>query len=187
MTGTVSQIGIKENDFVYVIQTTTKTQTAVPQPSASNPANLTSSGPVYWDGMDLGQVMGANKNPAHIVQIVQSKPQLMLQANFHNEELAQIFRKDAKTATKELTKFLMFNSAFSAMSKLKKEGEEEEMKARLEKNKDDEEAKKYFKEKERKQIIDEQYFNIMNEYPESMTRVLMLYINVKINSVDVQA
>lgn len=204
--GSLREIGIKENDFILVVKSLQKSQgqdaslgsnaatsasrsspIARAAPSGVNPFGAFGGGPVYFKGMDLGEVMARNKNPGHIVQIVQSDQNLMLQANFHNKELSEIFQKDAKTATKELSKFMMFNSAFSTMSKLKKENEESEMKARLAKNKDDEEAKKFFSEKERKQLIDEQYYTIMNEYPESMTSVLMLYINVKINGIPVQA
>lgn len=48
-------------------------------------------------------------------------------------------------------------------------------------------AKEYFAEIERKEKVHEQYMQMVQEYPESMGRVLMLYIEAKVNGHSVQA
>ena len=45
----------------------------------------------------------------------------------------------------------------------------------------DEEANKYFAEKIRLENVHRQYMQMMEEYPESMGRVLMLYLNCEVN------
>ena len=52
---------------------------------------------------------------------------------------------------------------------------------RLQRNPNDEEANKYFGDKIRKINVEEQYLQMMEEYPESMGRVLMLYIYAEVN------
>lgn len=61
------------------------------------------------------------------------------------------------------------------------------MTERLRQNPMDEEANKYFAEKIRKKNVDEQYHQMMETYPEAMGRVLMLYIETKVNNVPMQA
>lgn len=65
--------------------------------------------------------------------------------------------------------------------------QEREMTRRLRENPDDTEAKEYFEKKKKKLIVDEQYHQVMQEYPESMGKVLMLYIDAKINDNPIQA
>ena len=72
--------------------------------------------------------------------------------------------------------------AFQATSKFRKE---QEMRERLDRG--DAEAQEYFAEVERKKKVQQQYQQMMQEYPESLGRVLMLYINVKINGHEIQA
>lgn len=61
------------------------------------------------------------------------------------------------------------------------------MTRRLQANADDTEANEYFREQKRKEKVDEQYAQVMQEYPEAMGRVLMLYITCKINNHEIQA
>lgn len=185
LNGTVNSIGIKEHDMVIVVDTTKKKQ---PKPAAQRSNNLfQNNGPVFYEGMQIEDVMQRNKNPINIVRIVQSQEYLMKQAAFHDKKLGELFRKDEKTAIKELRKHMMLNSAFAATRNISSTNIESNMQKKIAANPEDEEAKKYFKEKDRKQLIAEQYRTIMSEYPESMTRVLMLYINVHINKKPVQA
>lgn len=58
---------------------------------------------------------------------------------------------------------------------------ENEMSQRLAANPADAEAKEYFSKKERQLKINRQYEDMMEEYPEALGRVLMLYIEAKIN------
>ena len=56
-----------------------------------------------------------------------------------------------------------------------------DMQDRLQHNPNEEEAHKYFGDKIRKMNVEEQYLQMMEEYPESMGRVLMLYIYAEVN------
>jgi len=64
---------------------------------------------------------------------------------------------------------------------------EQAFRQRLQQNPNDAEAKDYFERKDRQVLVDEQYRQAMQEYPESMGRVLMLYIEAKINNRPLQA
>ncbi len=61
------------------------------------------------------------------------------------------------------------------------------MERRLHLNPMDEEANRFFGEKIRKQNVEQQYLRMMEEFPESMGRVLMLYIDAQVNGHDIQA
>ena len=58
------------------------------------------------------------------------------------------------------------------------------MEQRLRANPTDEVANKYFGEKIRKKNVDDQYREMMETFPEAMGKILMLYINTKINGID---
>mmetsp|Transcript_41753 Transcript_41753/g.100540 ORF Transcript_41753/g.100540 Transcript_41753/m.100540 type:complete len:246 (+) Transcript_41753:2484-3221(+) len=75
-------------------------------------------------------------------------------------------------------------SSFAISQTLNKE---KEFTNRLRENPNDTEAKEYFDKKKKEQTVDEQYRQVMQEYPESMGRVLMLYIDAKINEHPIQA
>ncbi|GBG33942.1 DNA damage-inducible protein 1 [Hondaea fermentalgiana] len=150
-------------------------------------AGAQASGPVFWEGMSVDEVMAHNTNPAHIVDILQANPKVLQELNFHNEELAAHMRKDRATAVRELRTFMMMNATESTIAKLTSDRKDREMEARLRTNPMDEEANKYFGEKIQKERIQEQYMQMMQYYPESLSRVLMLYIEVEINGVALQA
>eukprot|EP01082_Thalassiosira_pseudonana_P015789 g14433.t1 g14433 contig9:1826223-1827768(+) len=67
-----------------------------------------------------------------------------------------------------------------------KVNKEDAMRKRLEANPMDEEANKYFGEKIRLDNVQKQYEQMMEEYPESMGRVLMLYINCTVKDKPLQ-
>ena len=72
----------------------------------------------------------------------------------------------------------MIKSAYaSTISKQKKL----DMEDRLRRNPNDKEASKYFSDKIRKSNVEEQYLQMMEEYPESMRRVPMLYTDAEVN------
>lgn len=58
---------------------------------------------------------------------------------------------------------------------------------RLQQNPNDKEAEEYFDEKKKLRLVNQQYEQAMQEYPESMGRVLMLYVEAKINEHPIQA
>jgi DNA damage-inducible protein 1 len=64
---------------------------------------------------------------------------------------------------------------------------EQEFTRLLSQNSNDPQAKEYFAKKERQKNVNQQYQQAMQEYPESMGRVLMLYVEAKINNHTLQA
>jgi DNA damage-inducible protein 1 len=75
----------------------------------------------------------------------------------------------------------------STMLRTMKSQKESEMQRRLRSNPMDAEANAYFGDKIRKQNVEAQYRQMMEEFPESMGRVLMLYIDAKVNDHPIQA
>ena len=75
----------------------------------------------------------------------------------------------------------MKGSIKSAYASTMSKQEKRDMEDRLRRNPSDEEANKYFGDKIRKRNVEEQYLQMMEEYPESMGRVLMLYIDAEVN------
>ena len=61
------------------------------------------------------------------------------------------------------------------------------MEQRLRTNPNDMDAIEFFQKKESQKLIYQQYNEMMNEYPESFGKILMLYINVKINGHAIEA
>ena len=61
------------------------------------------------------------------------------------------------------------------------------MHRRLRSNPTDREASEYFDQKIKQQNVDAQYRQMMNEFPESMGKVLMLYIDTEVNGHPIQA
>eukprot|EP00924_Labyrinthula_sp_SR-Ha-C_P013028 maker-scaffold_12-snap-gene-7.49-mRNA-1 protein AED:0.02 eAED:0.02 QI:63/1/1/1/1/1/3/21/368 len=177
---TLKEIGIVDNDFLIVVNSNTR--------RAASPPPVTSGG-IYFKGMSVLDVLDQNK-PAQAVEIVQNpaNPELINELRYRDQkQLLEIFSKPKAQAIKALQKFMIVNVATLTVQKLKAKSNEEDMRSRLDRNPNDEEAKKYFDEKERKALIQEQYFQVMNNYPESLTRVLMLYIDVEVNGKKVQA
>lgn len=64
---------------------------------------------------------------------------------------------------------------------------EKDFTKRLQQNPSDVEAKEYFDRKKKQREVHQQYEQAMQEYPESMGRVLMLYVEAKINDHPIQA
>jgi hypothetical protein len=157
--------------------------------SSSALARRTADAPVYWDGMSIDDVFAHNTNPENIVSVIQAHPTTLLrELNFHNAKLAAVLRDaDKVSAVREVRTFLMLQQTSATMDRLTEQSKEREMEARLRTNPMDEEANKFFGEKLRLEQVHESYINMMNNYPEAMTRVLMLYIRIEINGVELQA
>ena len=104
----------------------------------------------------------------HLAQQIQQAPT--------PEKAVEIWRKEMVTS-----------SIRAAASKSQTLLKERTFRQRLQQNPNDAEAKEYFDKKNSQMLVNEQYLQAMQEYPESMGRVLMLYINAKINSHPLQA
>ena len=141
------------------------------------------SSAVQWQGMTLDDVFQNNTNPAHIVEVIRAQPAVWKELNYHNAELATKLGPDVDmdTAIATMRKHIMSNSQQSFLGNYEKRRTEQEMETRLAKNPYDVEANNYFGEKIAQANIDEQCKQMMAEYPETMGRVLMLYIDAEVN------
>jgi len=186
----ISAAGVRSGDVIFVGNKEDLSHAGNSQGAAAASGSSSSSvagGPVFWEGMSVDEVISHNKNPAHVVDVLQGNPRILQELNFHNPDLAAHMRKDRETAIRELRTHLMLNATRSTVVKLTSDHKDREMESRLRLNPMDKEANKYFGEKIQEERIQEQYMHMMQHYPESMSKVLMLYIEVEINGVALQA
>eukprot|EP00977_Amphora_coffeiformis_P028378 scaffold34940_cov246-Amphora_coffeaeformis.AAC.6 len=160
-------------------------QSAAAAPAAARPTN---SQPVYFPGMSLDDAMMHNPHPQAFISLLKSKDHLFKELRYHNPPLASKIEKEPLTKAIEIWREeLVKGSISSALRNTTEYHRREDMTKRLARNSDDKEAKEYFAKIQRKKNAEEQYVQMMNEYPEAMGRVLMLYIDAKINGTPVQA
>jgi hypothetical protein len=141
------------------------------------------SSTVQWAGMSLDDVFQNNTNPAHIVEVIRSQPNVWKELNYHNSDLAAKLSPDADrdSAVETMRRHLLDSSQQTFMGNYELRRTEAEMEARLASNPYDLEANKYFGDKIAQANVDEQYKQMMTEYPETMGRILMLYIDAEVN------
>lgn len=176
-------------DFTALL--TSSAATAINNTAASS----TSSGggePVQWDGMNLDDAISRNPNPQHLMTILSNTtrhPNLLKELNYHNPTIV----KKLQSANGNITKMAEIwrqNTMKSATSGFLRrhlaQTKETEMTNRLHVNPMDEEANAYFGNKIRLQNVQRQYEQMMEEYPESLGRVLMLYMNCEVNGKPLQ-
>lgn len=156
--------------------------------AAAAPDRRTSNQPVYYPGMALDDAVMHNPHPQAFVSLLKSKEHLFKELRYHNPPLAaKIENEPLEKAVVIWREELVKGSISSAVKSTTEFHRREEMNKRLRDNPDDKEAKEYFAQSKRKENAEEQYVQMMNEYPESMGRVVMLYIEAKINGTPVQA
>ncbi|KAK1748180.1 aspartic peptidase, DDI1 family, partial [Skeletonema marinoi] len=159
----------------------------------SNSANSSQkTPPVQWDGMHLDDAISRNPDPHNLMTILTNTsrhPNLLKELNYHNPtmykklmsanndiaKMANIWRETTMKST--TARFLQHHS---------QQSKEMEMRQRLQRDPMDAEANKYFGEKIREENVQRQYEQMMEDYPESMGRVLMLYINCLVNEKPLQ-
>ncbi|GKY94788.1 hypothetical protein MPSEU_000443900 [Mayamaea pseudoterrestris] len=152
------------------------------QPNGQLPA------PVYWNGMDVNDAMHYNPHPHAFVTLLQSKEHLLKELNYHDPKLAsQLRNKPLDQAVQFWRNHLVESGIKNAMRITESGRKESDMVRQLASNPDDAEAKEYFAAKERRSKVHEQYTQMMNEYPEALGQVLMLYVQAKINDHPIQA
>jgi hypothetical protein len=150
--------------------------------------------PVQFDKMTLDDCMERNQNPSHFIQLLFSPnhPNLMKELNYHSPVLANKL-KAAHASKSPLDAAMIWREQMqksamnSTLSKTLVKQKEHEMESRLRVNPMDEEANKYFGDQIRKNNVDQQYRQMIEEFPESMGRVLMLYIDAEVNGHKIQA
>jgi len=143
----------------------------------------------YFPGMSFEEALEQNPHPKAIVTLLEKHSHLFKEFNYHMPLLArQIQSATSFDQRVELwRKEMVTNSIRSAAATSNVFHKEQKFRQRLQQNPHDPEAKAYFDQKQAKSLVNEQYMQAMQEYPESMGRVLMLYINAKINSHPLQA
>ena len=150
-----------------------------------------STQPIQWAGMSLDDAMERNPNVHHLMSLFVSEqhPHLLKELNYHNPT---VYKKlltangniDAMSSIWRETMMKSSVSRFLAVHE--KQSKEREMTSRLHSNPHDSEANAYFAEKIRKENVQRQYEQMMEEYPESMGRVLMLYISCTVKEKPLQ-
>lgn len=209
-TMTLQQAGVSSGDML-VLQKPKPTQPPAPLPTAAatasgggggldfsnlfaaapTPAASTSGPPraVYYPNMNLNEAVAHNPHPSAIVNLLKEKEHLWKELRYHNPKLAASLQgeNDMAKAADLWRQNVVQGSIARALERSNEFHAEKRMRDRLTANPDDVEAKAYFSKQTNQQKIDEQYRHVMEEYPESLSKVLMLYVSAKINGHEVQA
>lgn len=114
---------------------------------------------------------------------------MIKELNYYDPQLATQLRNAAslELAVELWRKNLVESGIQNAMKVVERDSKERDMTSRLASNPNDVEAKEYFAAKTRRGKVQEQYEQMMNDYPEALGQVLMLYVHAKINGHPVQA
>ncbi|GMI41579.1 hypothetical protein TrCOL_g11878 [Triparma columacea] len=143
------------------------------------------AGPISRPNMSLDDLMNSNPNPNHFVNLILSKQHenCLKELRFHHPLLANELSSasNEKAAALLWQSYLVKSSISGATRVTESRSKEAQMEARLRANPMDEEANAYFGDKIRLKQVHEQYELMMETFPEAMGKVLMLYINTKIN------
>jgi hypothetical protein len=144
--------------------------------------------PIYYAGMHLNDAMGYNPHPHAFVTLVLTKEHLFKELNYHSPRLAEKLKGQPLEKAVQIWRGEMVKGGIQkAMQASTKFHQENTMKEKLHQNPNDVEAVAYFGNQERQKLVDTQYQQMKEEYPEALGRVLMLYVDTKINGHPIQA
>jgi len=163
---------------------------AAPVPAAASaPGSGKPTGPpVYYPGMALDDAMQHNPHPHNFVSLLIQHDHLMKELRYHQPQMHQKLQGQSLDKAVQIWREEMVKGSIAgALKHAEASRKRNDMNERLAKNPNDPAAKEYFGEIERKRKVDSQYYQMMEQYPESMGRVLMLYVEAKINSHPIQA
>lgn len=209
----LSQAGVQHGDLLVVVklQTSPAPRPAAPAPSpapaafggldfsnllagAGAPAATSSSSAsadpplVYFPGMTLADAVDHNPHPRAIVKLLQQNPNLFKELNYHNPILAQKLQNQPYEQAVQIWRNDRAKASIQTANSLAQNFHKERtFQKRLDENPNDVEAKAYFDTKRKRQLVHQQYIEAMQEYPESLGRVLMLYVEAEINNHSLQA
>jgi predicted aspartyl protease len=157
--------------------------------SAGGASSSTGEPPlVYYPGMTLADMVDHNPHPRAVVKLLQQHPNLSKELNYHNPTLARKLQNQPYEAAVEIWRNDMVKGSIQTASAITQSFHKEQLyQKRIQENPNDTEAKEYFDRKRKKGLVQQQYQQAMQEYPESMGRVLMLYVEAKINNHTLQA
>ena len=136
--------------------------------------------------------MFKNPNPVHLMTLLSDTvrhPNLMKELNHHNPPLVKKLQEakgDVPQMAEIWRQYQMKAAASNFLRGHSAKTKEREMENRLHANPMDEEANKYFGEKIKRENVQRQYEQMMEEYPESLGRVLMLYVDCLVNKKPLQ-
>ncbi|KAL3822153.1 hypothetical protein ACHAXA_011698 [Cyclostephanos tholiformis] len=165
---------------------------SVARSSSSTITNPPSSRPVEWDGMNLDDAIQRNPNPIDLMTLLSNETRhsnLMKELNHHNPSLFRRLRELRGDVPRmaEVWRQTTMKTTMSRFLKVNVErAREAEMRNRLLMDPMDAVANKYFGERIRLENVRAQYERMMEEYPESMGRVLMLYVGTTVNGKSLQ-
>ena len=167
---------------------------AAPAPTTTHASSSSSANHnndvVYYPSMHFDEAVHYNPHPRNIVQLLLTKEHLWKELHYHNPKLGMAMaavKHNAEDAVRVWQQHIVQGSIQKAMAQTQSYHRDREMKERLQRNSNDEEAVAYFRKQDSKKLVQQQYFQMMEEYPEAMSKVLMLYIPARINGHEVQA
>lgn len=156
--------------------------------SSSSSSSNADPTPVYFPGMNFADAVDHNPHPRAIVKLLQQHQNLYKELNYHNPTLARKLQNEPYEAAVEIWRNDMVKGSIQTASAITQNFHKEQLfQKRLLENPNDIEAKEYFDSKRKRGLVQQQYHQAMQEYPESMGRVLMLYIEATINNHTLQA
>jgi hypothetical protein len=157
-------------------------------PTAQQQSQQKPPDPVYYPGMHLNDAMGYNPHPHAFCSLVLSKEHLFKELNYHSPRLAEKLKGQPLDKAVHIWREEMVKGGIQqALQASQKFHREKTMNEKLNQNPNDTEAMAYFTDKERQKKVDAQYTQMKEEYPEALGRVLMLYVDTKINGHPIQA
>ena len=142
--------------------------------------------PVEWEGMNLDDAIARNQSPENFIAVLLNTtkhPNLLKELNYHNPTIANKLKNAPNhSAAVQIWRQMKQSSVLNAtLTKTMTAQTETEMRRRLMANPMDADANKYFGEQIQKENVQRQYEQMMEQFPESMGRVLMLYIDLNVN------
>jgi Aspartyl protease len=144
--------------------------------------------PVYYPGMSLMDAMEYNPHPRQFCTLLQTKEHLFKELRYHDPQTAaKLQSKSLDEAVQIWRENCVRGGISQAMKQTNAFHERQDMEKRLQNDPNDEIAMAYFAKQDAKKKVQQQYLEMMNEYPESLGRVLMLYVEAKINGHAIQA
>ena len=170
-------------------------------PSVQPPPSAAAATPpfVSWPNMNIQEARSSNKSLEAFVSLLlsPSHPNLLKELSHVNPPLQRAILSalsssssspqdspDNVTAVlKVYQQHTVLNAISGAHSIVSEQNEEQTMRNRLLSDPMDPVANNYFGEKIRLENVHTQYEQMMNEYPESMGNVLMLYVSAEVNKV----
>lgn len=144
---------------------------------------------VYPDGtISLDDAIRYNPHPRAFAQLLLSNESLFKEFNYHYPILAENMRNKSVDEAADIWRDAVTKGSIeAAFAHTERRQKEQNMRTRLLANPNDEEAHLFFEQTKNQTLIHEQYRDVMENYPESMGRILMLYIDTHVNGVAVQS